>query len=132
MSEPPVVVDAMNIAETPTTTVETIDVVEAVIQGDQPSVIQPLAPDKARTPTVRSRRTIPVSGKRPGKLVIVGSGIKSIAHMTLETVAHIEQADKVFYCVADPGTELFIQSRAKDATDLYTLYDDGKNRYGNP
>lgn len=60
---------------------------------------------------------------------MAGSGIKSIAHLTLETVAHIEQADKVFYCVADPGTEAFIKSKAKEAIDLYILYDNDKNRY---
>jgi hypothetical protein len=75
------------------------------------------------------RRTIPAMGRRPGKLVMVGSGIKSISHMTLETVSHIEQADKVFYCVADPGTELFVKSKAKWSFDLYTLYDNDKNRY---
>src|SRR2546423_1420550 len=45
----------------------------------------------------------PPVGRRPGKLVIVGSGIKSISQFTLEAVAHIQQADKVFYCVADPS-----------------------------
>ena len=59
---------------------------------------------------------------------MVGCGIKSNSHMTLETVGYIEQADKVFYCVADPGSELFIQHKAKEAIDLYTLYDNDKNR----
>ena len=70
----------------------------------------------------------PVTGYRPGRLVIVGSGIKSIAQFTLEAVAYIEQADKVFYCVADPASEIFIESLNKNARDLYDLYDDGKPR----
>jgi hypothetical protein len=77
-----------------------------------------------------STKKPPIAGFRPGRLIIVGSGIKSISHFTLEAVSYIEQADKVFYCVADPATELFIERHNKNgnATDLYDLYDDGKPR----
>ena len=68
-------------------------------------------------------------GVRPGRLVIVGSGIKSMSQFTLEAVSHIEQADKVSYCVADPATDTFIEKHAKEAVDLYDLYDDGKPRH---
>ena len=68
-------------------------------------------------------------GVRPGRLVIVGSGIKSMSQFTLEALSHIEQADKVFYCVADPATDTFIEKHAKEAVDLYDLYDDGKPRH---
>src|SRR5438552_3110405 len=70
----------------------------------------------------------PPVGHRPGKLVTVGSGIKSISQFTLEAVAHIQQADKVFYCVADPATEVFIEKQNTEAVDLYDLYDDNKPR----
>ncbi len=33
------------------------------------------------------------------KLVIVGSGIKFMSHLTIEVKAHIEQADKVLYLI---------------------------------
>lgn len=67
-------------------------------------------------------------GVRPGRLVIVGSGIKSMSQFTFEAVSHIEQADKVFYCVADPANDTFIEKHAKEAVDLYDLDDDGKPR----
>ncbi len=76
-----------------------------------------------------SRRKAPPFGVRPGRLVIVGSGIKSIGQFTLEAIAHIEAADKVFYCVADPASERFIASKNKHAVDMYHLYDDGKPRH---
>src|SRR4030088_2424035 len=68
-------------------------------------------------------------GVRPGRLVIVGSGIKGIAHFTLEAEAHIRDADKVFYAVADPATESFIESKNAKSRDLYDLYDDDKPRH---
>ena len=43
-----------------------------------------------------------------GSLVVVGSGIMCVAHFTLETLAHIKDADKVFYLVSDPVTEVRI------------------------
>ena len=68
-------------------------------------------------------------GSRPGRLVVVGSGIKGIAHLTLEAVGHLEEADKVFYTVADGSTAAFIHSKNANAIDLYNLYDIGKPRY---
>ncbi len=74
------------------------------------------------------RRKPAAQGFRPGRLVVVGSGIKSISQFTLESISHIEQADKVFYCVADPATEVFIEKHSKYSRDLYDLYDDDKPR----
>ena len=77
---------------------------------------------------VPSRLLAPPASVRPGRLVIVGSGVKSIAHMTLETVSHLQTADKVFYCVADPVTELYIQKLNPNSTDLHRYYGNGKIR----
>ena len=86
------------------------------------STVLPTAP----TP---SRLVAHPAGKRPGKLVIVGSGIKSIAHMTLEAISHVQTADKVFYCIADPATEVYIEKLNPNVFDLHNLYDDGKRRH---
>lgn len=65
-----------------------------------------------------------------GTLTIAGSGIASIGHITLETVSHIQEADKVYYAVTDPATEAFIQEKSKgDCSDLRVYYDKDKNRY---
>ena len=66
----------------------------------------------------------------PGSLTIAGSGIASIAHMTFETIAHLKEADKVYYVVADPATEAFIQANASGpCRDLSGLYGADKSRY---
>ena len=67
---------------------------------------------------------------KPGSLTIAGSGIASVAHMTLETLGYLQEADSVFYVVADPATEAFIHKNASGAcTDLYVFYDKEKSRY---
>ena len=65
-----------------------------------------------------------------GALTIAGSGIASVAHITLETLSHIKEADKIFYLVCDPLTGVFIQDNATGVCfDLTVFYDKGKSRY---
>nr|P9WEM9.1 RecName: Full=Methyltransferase/ribosomally synthesized type I borosin cyclic peptide precursor pocMA; AltName: Full=Type I borosin cyclic peptide biosynthesis cluster protein MA; Contains: RecName: Full=N-methyltranferase pocM; Contains: RecName: Full=Ribosomally synthesized type I borosin core peptide; Flags: Precursor [Porodaedalea chrysoloma] len=65
-----------------------------------------------------------------GTLVIAGSGIASIAHITLETLSHIKESDRVYYIVGDPATEAFIQDNASGTCfDLTIFYDTNKVRY---
>ncbi|CUA78287.1 hypothetical protein RSOLAG22IIIB_13042 [Rhizoctonia solani] len=66
---------------------------------------------------------------KSGSLIIAGSGIASVAQMTLETVAHLKHADKVFYLVNDPVTEAFIKEHNSEASDLLVFYDKAKPRY---
>ena len=40
---------------------------------------------------------------KSGSLVLVGSGIKFVSHITNEAKASIEQADKVLYLVNEPA-----------------------------
>ncbi|WP_053067835.1 SAM-dependent methyltransferase [Xenorhabdus khoisanae] len=87
-----------------------------------------LATERAGATSTRPSRIAHAFGVRPGHLVIVGSGIKSLAQLTMEAVGHIKAADEVFYAVADPLTEAFIEKNAKKAHDMYILYDDGKPR----
>lgn len=74
------------------------------------------------------RRTAPVLGRRPGTLVIGGSGISAIGQFTLETQAYLAWADSVFFCVSDPATERWILDSHPNAIDLYSLYDNDKHR----
>ncbi|NHZ33377.1 SAM-dependent methyltransferase [Massilia rubra] len=66
--------------------------------------------------------------KKAGSLTVVGSGIKSVGHITLETQGWIKEADIVVYCVADPATEIWIKKNSKASFDLYTLYGNAKPR----
>jgi uncharacterized protein YabN with tetrapyrrole methylase and pyrophosphatase domain len=63
-----------------------------------------------------------------GSLVIAGSGIKSIAHLTAETEAHIRAADKVLFCVADAVTEAYIRELNPNVEDLHVYYGDDRRR----
>ena len=47
--------------------------------------------------------------RHPGSLVVVGTGIKFLAHVTQETLGWIEQADVVIHGVADPATKKWIE-----------------------
>lgn len=64
-----------------------------------------------------------------GSVIIAGSGVSSVAHITLETVSHLKKADKVFYLVGDPVTEAFIQENNQDTANLMIYYDKTKHRY---
>ncbi|MDH4078975.1 MAG: SAM-dependent methyltransferase [Nitrospira sp.] len=63
-----------------------------------------------------------------GQLTVIGSGIETAGFTDLDE-SLIEAADKVFYCVADPATVVWLKARRPDAYDLYVLYDEGKVRY---
>ncbi len=63
-----------------------------------------------------------------GKFIAIGSGIKGISHMTMESVSWIKEADIVCYCVSDPATIVWIKQNAKSEQDLYSLYADDKKR----
>jgi hypothetical protein len=64
----------------------------------------------------------------PGQLVVIGSGIETVGFAASDEIL-LREADKVFYCVADPVTVVWIKRLRPDAYDLYVLYDDRKLRY---
>ncbi|MEM8641186.1 MAG: SAM-dependent methyltransferase [Cyanobacteria bacterium P01_G01_bin.54] len=65
---------------------------------------------------------------KKGSLILVGSGIKSVGHITLEAAGWIRESDVVLYCVADPATEIWIKDNSKHCIDLYALYGNDKKR----
>ncbi len=60
-------------------------------------------------------------------LMIVGSGIKFMSHLTIEAKACIEKADKVLYLVNEPAMQSWIQDVNKSSESLDFLYN--KNDY---
>ena len=56
------------------------------------------------------------------KLIITGCGIKSLAHLTEESKAAIEQADLVLYLVNEPIAAQWIQNKSKQNESLENLY----------
>ncbi|HYC03151.1 MAG TPA: SAM-dependent methyltransferase [Azospirillaceae bacterium] len=65
---------------------------------------------------------------RQGRLTIVGSGIKSIAHLTREAIGHIRAADIVFHATADAISEADIRALNPNAVNLTGLYGSDKHR----
>ncbi len=61
---------------------------------------------------------------KKGSLIIAGSGIRSAAHITLETRAWIREADIVLYCVADLATEIWIRENNPNCEDLGVFYEE--------
>lgn len=55
-------------------------------------------------------------------LVVVGSGIKFISHLTTECKANIEQADKVLYLVNEPAMKEWIEKTNENAESLDEIY----------
>src|SRR5688572_17163619 len=68
------------------------------------------------------------AGKKPGSLLIVGTGINGLSQTTLEAVAAIRDAEQVFYVVTDPTTEAWIRMANPRAATLSDLYAPGKHR----
>ena len=56
------------------------------------------------------------------KLVLVGSGIKSISHLTIETQAYIKGADHVLYISNEPILAAWINKYAKSSESLEDIY----------
>jgi uncharacterized protein YabN with tetrapyrrole methylase and pyrophosphatase domain len=68
------------------------------------------------------------AGKSNGSLVIVGTGIRSVAQTTIEARGHMETAEKLFYLVAEPVTAAWIRKLNDTAESLQDCYVDGRPR----
>lgn len=63
-----------------------------------------------------------------GLLVVVGTGIKAVGHLTLDARAWIARADEVHYVTTDALTEGLILSLAPTARSLSRFYQIGQSR----
>ena len=64
-----------------------------------------------------------------GSLVVVGTGIRVVGHLTTEAIAWMRQADRLLYLVGDPVAEATIHRlNTSSAESLFPLYVDGKPR----
>jgi uncharacterized protein YabN with tetrapyrrole methylase and pyrophosphatase domain len=68
------------------------------------------------------------SGRR-GRLVIIGTGIKTTGQLTTEAIAWMETADSLLYVVGDPVAEAVMQRlNPKGALSMGGYYEEGKSR----
>lgn len=75
-----------------------------------------------------SRKSAENDNELKGSLIVVGSGIQAVRHVTLEARQSIGNADRVFYLAADPITGIWIKSLRPDAESLTDYYVEGKRR----
>ena len=67
--------------------------------------------------------------KKTGSLVVVGTGIRTVGHLTMEALAWMQRADEIIHLVADPVAETLIAGLkpGKEFT-LQGFYGEGKPR----
>jgi hypothetical protein len=65
---------------------------------------------------------------RRGSLVVVGTGIRTVGHITIEALAWISVADAMFFLVADPVAEAVIRELHPEAVSLHRHYGEGVQR----
>jgi hypothetical protein len=63
-----------------------------------------------------------------GQLIIVGTGLRTVGHLTTEAIAWIKIADRVFYVVGDPVAEEMIKKLNPKSESLETLYSSANKR----
>lgn len=63
-----------------------------------------------------------IANHREGSLVIVGSGIKFMSHLTTEVKAYITNSDLILYLVNDPAIREWIQLNSKKSESLHDIY----------
>lgn len=67
-------------------------------------------------------------GAKQGRLVVVGTGLRTTGHMTIEAIAWIKRADVVLYVVGDPVAEDMLEALNPNAVSLQTLYSSAVKR----
>lgn len=61
-------------------------------------------------------------------LIIAGTGIKSLAHLTKEVEVQLLNADMVLYLLNEPLMVDWVSKKAKRSIDLNNIYHDNRNR----
>jgi uncharacterized protein YabN with tetrapyrrole methylase and pyrophosphatase domain len=62
------------------------------------------------------------------ELIVIGTGISSISHITMEAKIAIQTAEKLLYLVGEPLTKQWLEETNPTAEDLHPFYADGKDR----
>lgn len=63
-----------------------------------------------------------------GSLTVVGTGYLVAGHATVESLSHLRAAEKLFYLVAEPATELWLREQNATAESLFDCYREGRSR----
>jgi len=84
---------------------------------------------REREPDSTKRASPVATGEHQGTLIVVGTGIRTVGHLTTEAISWMERADTLIYLVADPVAEALIRKlRADRSFSLQSYYGEGKPR----
>jgi uncharacterized protein YabN with tetrapyrrole methylase and pyrophosphatase domain len=98
----------------------------ARLWNSHPPVSSAKEPSKA---TLEREAMCAAAALPKGSLVVVGTGIRSVGQLTVEAIAHIKSAQRVFYLVAEPVAEQVVKLLSPaGAQSLADLYEGGKPR----
>lgn len=64
-------------------------------------------------------------------VILAGTGIKSLSHITREVEVSVQQADKVLYLVNEPVIEEWILKQASETESMHDLYIKNESRRDN-
>jgi uncharacterized protein YabN with tetrapyrrole methylase and pyrophosphatase domain len=68
------------------------------------------------------------NGKQAGNLTVIGTGIRTVGQLTVESLAWMRSADELLHVVADPVAEEVMRSFNPRSRSLQYLYGEGKPR----
>lgn len=85
-------------------------------------------PAAAPAPAPLEAPAATVGDGSPGRLTIVGVGLKLGAHVTAEAEAVLRAADDVLYLVTDPANTAWLRELNPTARSLAGRYEEGKDR----
>lgn len=63
-----------------------------------------------------------------GRLTVVGTGIRLASQVTLEALAHVEQAERLFFLAGDLATARWLRRLNPSAESLFDCYAEGRPR----
>lgn len=78
--------------------------------------------------TRSKNNTSNINKSKKGSLIVVGTGIQAVRHMTWEARQAIENSDKVMYIVSDQITKIWIKKLRPDAESLHKYYVETEDR----
>lgn len=103
---------------------------DVVMSGDAAGIYYSLSGDGVKQPGA------PTGGSKKSQtepfaedLVVIGTGIRTVGHLTVEAIAWIRRAEKVLYLVSDPVAEAVIKKfHGRKAEPLQGFYAENRQR----
>ena len=106
------------------------DELATLMNGDATRLYEALiASPVARSDSARPKQAAVAANPFAENLVVIGTGIRTVGHLTLEAIAWLRRADKVVYIVNDPVAKAIIRKfHGRNAESLEGFYAENRER----